>query len=80
MTTRMMIVLGFVALGCGGSSTSQTVIHHASTAWKCPAGDIRVERLDSETYRAEGCERQADYSCPTNGGNNRANCERVSGT
>jgi hypothetical protein len=62
------------------STTSQTVIHHASTAWKCSPRDIHVEQLDSETFRAEGCERQADYSCPTNGGNDHSRCERVSGT
>ncbi len=60
--------------GCGGSSPQQKIVHNASSHWSCPAEQIRVDKLDGETYRAAGCDHEAAYSC-----RNSSDCTRVSG-
>jgi hypothetical protein len=78
MTKQIMVAATLALCGCASSGPSQTVIRHAATEWDCPQHELQVEQLDSETYRVEGCQRHADYSCAVNG--RTGACERVSGT
>ncbi len=72
-------LLTLFAMGCGSASLDQKVSHSAAEHWHCPVNQIKVEKLDGDTYRASGCDHQADYACESVGSSSDRECNRVSG-
>ncbi len=66
-------------LGCGSASLDQKVARNAADRWNCPVDQVKVEKLDGNTYRAHGCDREADYACQSVSGSSAQECDRVSG-
>jgi hypothetical protein len=80
MAARTFVILGFMAIGCGGASTDQKIIKSAASRWQCPADKIQVHKLDGDTYRVAGCDHEADYDCEQDDNHPNGACTKVSGT
>ncbi len=80
MGARILILFGFLVVGCGGATTDQKVIKSASSRWACPADKVEVRQLSGDTYRVAGCDHEADYACLDDGKHPGGQCLRVSGT
>ncbi len=78
MLKTAWVLVGLLALGCGGANTNQRVVKSASSRWQCPADQIEVKKLSGDMYRVAGCDQEADYACPDTNPNGQ--CLRVSGT
>ena len=76
---NVWFILGLMVFGCGSTDLKQRVATDAAEHWKCQASKIKVEQLDENTYRARGCEHEADYSCASEASATDKECERVSG-
>jgi hypothetical protein len=79
MYRRIWTATAFLALGCGSVSLKQRVANSAASHWHCSAENIKVEQVDGDTYRATGCDHEADYSCESAASASDKECERVSG-
>ena len=80
MAVRIFAIVGFLAIGCGGSTTDQAVVKTAASRWKCPASDIEIKKLSADMYRVAGCEHEADYACSDQETQSGGGCVRLSGT
>ena len=80
MASRAMVLFGFLVLGCGSAGTDQMVVKSAASRWQCPADKIEVKKLSGDMYRVAGCDREADYACPSEDTHSSGQCLRVSGT
>ena len=80
MAVRVFALVGFLAVGCGGTTTDQAVVNTAASRWKCPASNIEVHKLSADMYRVAGCDREADYACTEGETRSGEQCVRVSGT
>lgn len=80
MARWTIVLIGFLAVGCGSASTDQQVVKTAAARWQCPADKIEVKKLSADMYRVAGCDREADYACPDEEGRPGGVCLRVSGT
>jgi hypothetical protein len=79
MRNRLAIALGLLAVGCGSASLEQKIVTSAAEHWHCPAEQIRVQKLDADTYRASGCDHESDYACESVSSSSDKECDRVSG-
>lgn len=69
------LVVCVLVVGCGGGS-QQRLVTMASSRWECPSSSIRVQKIESETFRVAGCDHEATYECRDD---SHGSCTRVSG-
>ena len=79
MLIRPTVLIALLTAGCGSASLEQRVTKSAAEHWQCPVAMVKVEKVDTDTYRAHGCDREEDYSCAAAASNSDKECERVSG-
>jgi hypothetical protein len=79
MINRVFAVVALVAIGCASASLEDKVAASAASHWHCSTGDIKVVKLDGDTYRARGCDHEADYACEAVNSSSDKECDRVSG-
>jgi len=80
MKRSAWIIAGLLVIGCGSTSLKERVTNSAADHWHCPAANVKVEQVDTDTYRASGCDHEADYSCESVTSGSDKECERVSGS
>jgi hypothetical protein len=74
-----MATVALLAFGCGSSGVEQKIAKSAADHWSCSADSITVKKLDGDTYRASGCDHEADYACESVSSSSDRECDRVSG-
>jgi hypothetical protein len=80
MTHHGLALVALAALGCGSGSLENKIAGSAASHWHCSAADVKVVKLDGDTYRARGCDHEADYACEAVSSSSEKTCDRVSGS
>jgi hypothetical protein len=74
MNTLSLLVLVALVACMSNTVSPKLVTSRASSDFGCDAGQVTVVQVDSTTWKAAGCGKQASYKCWTSPGMGDGTC------